>query len=234
MDVPGVFRVFSASHVAALVTGGVIGCAIILGGRLSPASPLTRAMERLLAAVLLITPLVPLWTQWREGAFDIQTVLPAQYCDLAAFAGAAALWTRRHVFCEIVFFFGLSGTLQGLITPALTVDFPGFSYFHFFTAHVAVVTASLYVVLALRQEPRPGAVARAMLVMSAYAAGAGVLNAALGTNYGFLCAKSPNPSLLDFMGPWPWYLAPLWLTGLVFYSVLYLPFWLARRRGAVT
>jgi hypothetical integral membrane protein (TIGR02206 family) len=222
--------VFGPTHVGALIAGGVIGAGIILAGRGYPASRLVKAMERGFAVMLFITPFVPVWTQWRAGAFDLQSVLPAQYCDLAAFAGAAALWTHRHVFCEIVYFFGLSGTLQGLLTPALTRDYPSFSYFHFFTAHVAVVTASLYVVLALRHEPRPGAVGRAMIVMSCYAAAVGLLNAALGTNYGFLCAKSPNPSLLDFMGPWPWYLVPLWFAGLLFYSALYLPFWLARRR----
>ena len=32
-----------------------------------------------------------------------------------------------------------------------------------------------------------------------------VLNAVLGSNYGYLNAKPVTHSLLDILGPWPWY-----------------------------
>jgi uncharacterized membrane protein YwaF len=70
--------------------------------------------------------------------------------------------------------------------------------------------------------------------MTVYAVTVGLLNALLGTNYGFLCAKPPTASLMDYIGPWPWYVGSLWLLGLVFYFVLNLPFVLQRRRAAST
>ena len=69
-----------------------------------------------------------------------------------------------------------------------------------------------------------------MVAMTIYALVVGGLNTLLGTNYGFLCAKPPTASLMDLLGPWPWYVGALWLLGLVFYLALDLPFWLQRRR----
>jgi hypothetical integral membrane protein (TIGR02206 family) len=225
------FHAFGTSHLAALALTVLSGVALIRFAQRSRDSTLVRSVEKALAIVLLVIPLIPAVRQSLEGAIDIQSAIPIQYCDIAAFAGAAALWSRRQIFCEVVYFFGLSGTVQGLITPALTEDFPAFGYFHFFIAHGLVVVIAFYVVLGMRHAPAPGAVVRMIVVMSLFAAVVGALNAALGTNYAFLCAKSPNPSLLDFFGPWPRYLVVLWFAGLFSYLLLDLPFWLARRRG---
>jgi uncharacterized membrane protein YwaF len=51
-----------------------------------------------------------------------------------------------------------------------------------------------------------------------------VVNFAFGANYAFQCAKPPQASLFDHLGPWPWYNFSAIGLGLVFYSVLYLPF----------
>jgi hypothetical integral membrane protein (TIGR02206 family) len=225
------FQAFGTSHLSVLAIIAVVGVVLIMFARRSRNEVLVRMVEKTLAVVLAVIPVVPAVQQSLAGGMDIQSAIPVQYCDIAAFAGAAALWSRRQIFCEIVYFFGLSGTIQGLITPALTVDFPDFDYFHFFIAHGLVVIIAFYVVLGMRHAPARGAVGRMTVVMSVFAAVVGALNAVLGTNYAFLCAKSPNPSLLDFFGPWPQYLVVLWFVGVISYLLLYLPFWLARRRG---
>ena len=38
------------------------------------------------------------------------------------------------------------------------------------------------------------------------AAIAGLLNWQLGTNFGFLARKPVHPSILDYLGPWPYYI----------------------------
>lgn len=223
------FHAFGPSHLAALAVFAVLcGCMIAMArsGRWPAAS---RFGEHLLATVLVLLPVVNAWYQANGGSFDFRKALPFHYCDFAAFAGAAALWTRGQWPSEICYFFGLAGTFQGLVTPALQKDFPDPAFFVFFLNHGLVVVTSLYVVLGLRVRPLPGAVWRAMAAMVAYAAFAGAVNAVLGANFGFLCEKSPNPSLLDHLGPWPWYVASLFFVGLVLYSLLYLPFWIGRR-----
>jgi hypothetical integral membrane protein (TIGR02206 family) len=58
----------------------------------------------------------------------------------------------------------------------------------------------------------------------------GIFNLAFGTNYMFLCEKPSGTTLLDAMGPWPWYL----LAGEVLAAALFWLMWLPwRERGMV-
>lgn len=43
-------------------------------------------------------------------------------------------------------------------------------------------------------------------------------------NYLFICHKPPTPSLIDALGPWPWYVLSLEGVGLAFFVIYYLPF----------
>ena len=63
-----------------------------------------------------------------------------------------------------------------------------------------------------------------------YVACAGLVDWLTRTNYGYLAAKPMHGSLLDFLGPWPWYVGSLELLSLVFFTVFYAPFWFADRR----
>lgn len=58
-------------------------------------------------------------------------------------------------------------------------------------------------------------------------------NALLGSNYMFIARKPDDPSLIDVLGPWPWYILSLEAVGLAICFILYLPFaikdWQAKR-----
>jgi hypothetical integral membrane protein (TIGR02206 family) len=180
--------------------------------------------ERVLGSVLLALWPTGLITHAVNGSLTAQTLLPLQYCDIACISGGIALWTHRQFCCEIVYFFGLAGTLQGLITPALVYDFPDARFFHFFILHSGVPITSFYVVTAMKNRPRPGSVLRIMVFSVSWYAVVAAFNFALGTNYAFQCSKPAQGSLFDYLGPWPWYNFVTIGLGVFFYSVLYLPF----------
>ncbi|MBM3790173.1 MAG: TIGR02206 family membrane protein, partial [Acidobacteria bacterium] len=53
---------------------------------------------------------------------------------------------------------------------------------------------------------------------------AGSLDMIFGWNYGYLRRPPSQPSLLDYLGPWPWYILSLELIALCIFILLTLPF----------
>lgn len=73
-----------------------------------------------------------------------------------------------------------------------------------------------------------------MIALNIYGLIVGSINALTGWNYGYLCRKPAEPSLLDFLGPWPWYLLSLEFIALATFLLLLLPWWifdLSRRQN---
>ena len=223
------FSMFGPAHLGALFTIAIAGIALIQKRRGISDSQGVRRWELGLAVSLVLAffyrPVSQVWL----GTFDVNFGLPLHFCDMASITAIGALLTHRQTWCELTYFFGLSGTAQALITPALAHTFPHTSYWFFFIGHGAVVITALYVVLALRHSPGKNGVRHTMMMSTAYAVIVGGLNAWLGTNYGFLCAKPPSASLMDALGPWPWYLVALWLMAWGIFKLLDLPFRSARK-----
>ena len=113
---------------------------------------------------------------------------------------------------------------MALLTPNLLEPFPSFLTVQFFVGHGLDVTATLYLVWSRQARPRPGSAGRAMLALNVYAAIAGTFDWIFKTNYMYLRAKPQNASLLDFLGPWPWYIVASEGVALGLFLLLYLPF----------
>lgn len=225
------FEAFGATHLAALAAGALLAALMIGIARRGPRR-LARVLE--VALALLMLTLWPLlrWYYHATGTGDVNNFYPLHLCDVAAVLGALTLLTHRRGLAELLYFWGLAGTMQGVITPALTSDFPHPRYFFFFALHLGVVVAALYGVLGLRIIPRPSAKWRAWLGINGYALAVGGFNALAGANYGFLCRKPETASLYDLLGPWPWYIGSASLMALAIFTLLDLPFLKTRRIDA--
>src|SRR6266851_10214417 len=97
------------------------------------------------------------------------------------------------------------------------------------TATTALVAAALLLVVGLGQWPRRQALLWVVPLTLAYTAFVGLLDATTGADYMYLRAKPTSATVLDAMGPWPWYIGSAGLVGIALFVILDAPFRNMRR-----
>ena len=228
---PDPFHPFTTQHYAALAVGGFVAVAFLLAGKKGGATgKRTAAVLAFVNACVYPLSLAAWLSLDGEKAWD--NLLPFHLCDVAAVVAAIALVTKRPLFCALTYFWGLAATIQGLITPALTVGFPAPPFMMFFVHHFAVVIAALYLPIVDGWRPKAPFWRSPLEVMGwsvLYLMFAMAVNKLLGSNFAFASRPPDNPSLIDHLGPWPWYLVSMLGLAVVFYLVLALPF--VRKKG---
>ncbi len=167
----------------------------------------------------------------QSGFWSIQFDLPLELCNWAVFFTAIALWTQRLWMAELAYFWVMSGSIHGVITPDIHEPFPHFTYVTFMIGHSGLVWSAIYLVGGLKVQPQPGAIKRAFWASQVYFVLAILVNALVGSNYGYLKEKPMGGSFLDLLHEWPYYLIELELIGILSYSLVYLPFWWMRKQA---
>jgi len=167
----------------------------------------------------------------RQGTWSAGSSLPLALCNMAVLVAIAACWTRIAVLVELTWFWGMAGTLQGVLTPDLTVRFPHVVFFEYVVGHTTIVVAAMFLVVGMRNYPRKGAVVRVLVISAAYTAFVGFVDAVTGADYMFLRSPPNTWSLLSLLGPWPWYVASTAAVAVVLFTLLDAPFWAVRRRA---
>jgi hypothetical integral membrane protein (TIGR02206 family) len=214
----------SADHLAVVALTIVTLVVSCRAARRDPSAPWIPWFLRALAALQILNAV---WTQIyfiRAGRWSLATTLPFQLCDAAIVATVVALLRPSPLAFELTYFWGLAATFQGIVTPAISDRFPHPVFLQFFALHAGIVVAAVFLAVGLRFRPRPHAVLRMMLWTNAVAVVAGVVCWLTGGNYMFLREPPPTGSLLDLLGPWPWYLAAAEVVAFLAFLLLALPF----------
>ncbi len=176
-----------------------------------------------LALQLIIYAIVTYSQIFLAGAFSPAYALPLELCHWVMIACVVTLFRPNLLASEIAYYWGLAGTLQAAITPDIGRGFPSWEFVLFFWSHGGVLLAIVFLIAGQGFRPRPRSMWRAFAALNVYAAVAGSINWLFGWNYGYLCAKPLRPSLMDYLGPWPWYLISLEAIGVLSFLLLYLP-----------
>jgi hypothetical integral membrane protein (TIGR02206 family) len=169
----------------------------------------------------------------KEGYWEIRYDLPMEFCNWSAIATSMALLTRNRLAAELSYFWVITGSINGLITPDLDSGFPHLRFFMFFTGHCGLIVACTFAIFGLRMYPRRGAVLRAFLFSELYLIVTLAVNLLVNGNYGYLMAKPTAGSLLDYLGAWPGYLIHLQWIILLLFGLAYLPFYRMYSRQTV-
>ena len=192
--------------------------------RRDPRGPAALAVRALLALALIGLLAAELGTAASQGWLTWTTLLPLELCDAALLLALLVLWRQPRWAAELLWFWAGAGTLLAMLTPDVGEGFPSLWFVAFFGLHGLVVVSAAVAVFGLGLRPRPGAARRAFLTTLAWAAGAGLANLALGTNFMYLRHKPGTPTLLDHFGPWPVYLVVAAGLAAALFWLLALPF----------
>ena len=209
----------SAEHVAALVAL-VIGAGAAVWAPRRHGGPWVVPLMRGLALVILAMYITEYVANAVDGTWSARYNLPLHLTDAVTLVAVGALWSPRPLLVEVLYFWALTASLQAVLTPDLGQAFPSIFYFTYFATHVGAVLAACLLTFGLRLTPRAGAVWRVYMITAAFAVIVGAADLVTGANYMYLRHKPERSSLLQVMGPWPWYILAGAAFGLAVFGAL--------------
>lgn len=218
------FELFGTGHLISLAVIAAVLALLLFGWR----NPTEDGKRRARAVILLVFLAAEVsWHAWNIawGAWSLQQHLPLHTCSISALAAIYVLLTRNYRVYEIVFFLGIAGASQTLITPeAAGYGLPHFRAIQTLWAHGMIVITLVYVTAIEGLRPTWGSIWRTMVFGNFYMLFVTGVNRLLGSNYMYTLRKPDSASLLDLLGPWPWYLFWAEFIALFLFILLYLPF----------
>lgn len=222
------FQLFNTPHLIAIIITSVLSVIFPLMGKFGGHKTRILLVSILLGslAFALIAAAVE---NYSNGYLSIAAVLPMHLSDWIIIFVFVAFITRNIYSFEVLYFWGMGGTLQAIITPELTINFPGLGFILFFINHSVIIICIIYLMVVYRLRPYPVSIKRVFIWSQVYFAAAFLVNLILGTNYGFLMEKPAQGTIIDFLGPWPVYLISLEILALLSFFIYYLPFYIYDR-----
>ena len=224
------FELFGSGHLVSMAI--VIGIIVFLVRGWKTHDEDSRRKARLwFAGSILIVETS--WHVWHlvYGSWEIQRHLPLHTCSLGLWGSIYMLLARSYRFYEVFFFIGIAGGIQALITPnAGDFGLPHFRAIQTLASHALLVLAMVYMTAIEGFRPTWMSIARTMIFANVYMAFVTGVNLLVGGNYMYTLRKPDTASLLDLLGPWPWYLVQAEFVALGLFILLYLPFALNERR----
>jgi len=224
------FVLFGPGHLAALAVLGAAVAFLVWGWR-EPGEAGRRRARWLVAGIMIANEIGWHWWNVAGGVWNLQDHLPLHATSLSIWGSILVLLTRNYRVYEIVFFIGIAGAMQALITPSAGIyGLPHYRAFQTLVSHGMVVVAMVYMTRIEGLRPNWSSVWRTMLALNVYLVIVTGINVVLGSNYMYTLARPKTASVLNLFGPWPWYIVMAEFLALGLFVLLYLPFVLADRR----
>lgn len=222
---------YSAPHLISIALI-LICCISLLLCRKFFASDRSKRNFRYVFAVFIAVQQASIYIYYTvSGEWSMEVTLPLQLCDVSLFLAIAVLLTKRQVLSELLYFWGVGGATQAILTPDIgPYTFPHFVFYQFFVSHAVILLTCIYMISAEGFRPSRKSVPRTFLITNLYALLIFPVNLLTRGNYLFLSRKPEGGTLLDVLGPWPWYILSLEAVALLLFILLYLPFIPGNRR----
>ncbi|WP_342433144.1 TIGR02206 family membrane protein [Neobacillus sp. FSL H8-0543] len=221
------FEVYSVSHILILIIFIFVTIGIFLSrGKFH--GPKWRRMEIGIAlSLLLIEATYHVWL-FVNANWKVSHAIPLELCSISLILSVILLLTGKTVFLEILLFTALLGSTQAILFPSLHYGFPHFRFFHFFYTHMMVVWVALYSMYSKEFRLTFMSVIKLWVFLNILMPIILYINKLTNGNYLYLSHKPSHMSLLDLLGPYPWYILSMEALVIILSLILWLIF---RKKG---
>ena len=224
------FELFGRSHIIALlcVVGFICGFTF-----LATKNERFRHFYKWFLLIAISTQEIML-RLWKGVFYELrfEVLFNLQICAFSIVLIVIILIKYNQAIFELLYFWGIGGAAQALLTPNIRVyGFPHFRFFQIFISHGLIIAIIFYFLFAEGKRLRRGSLFRGIVFTNLYAAGAFVINKVFNTNFLYLNRELDTQSLLDFLGSGPGKFFWMEVVLIAVFSVLYIPV-LIRRKNA--
>ncbi len=223
------FVAFSLEHVTVLIAYVLISILTIYWAKHFLSQKAKDRAGMILALIPLLAVILRIYFKYHFGEFTYVKDLPLFICRLVSFVLPILIWTKNRALFGVLYFWVIAGTTNALITPDIEYGLPHMESIFYWMIHAGLVMSILYCVFVYGWKPKRRDIWRAFMWANFYLVFIHGLNSLMGSNYSYTMHKPINGSILDFFGPWPWYLPTGQLLALFLFLLFYLPFYFVEK-----
>ena len=215
------FELFNFSHIVSIIFFVILAIFLPLISKNYLSINIQDKISKILGIIIFIN--YPIWVilEILAGSFDSTIHLPLHLCRFANLLILFVTFSKNEFIFQLLYFWGLSGMFQGLVSPDILEDFPHFHYFRYFAGHHLFVVAMIYSIVVMKFKPTLIGLRNAYIGINVFLVIAFIYNILFDANYFWIMSKPPAGSLLDYMGPWPWYILTGQLVALAHFCIAY-------------
>ena len=220
------FVIFGNAHLITLFIIIAIAIVFPLIVKTRPVSQIiliTKIMGVSLISLEFIKPLI-----WHYSMdFPWIELVPIHMCNLSTLFIGIFLITKKRLFFEVAFFWGIGGGINALITPDIPNSFPDPQYILFFFGHGLLIIAIAYACISLANRPTLNSVKNGIYFSLITLPVIYSINKILGppANYWYLGSKPVGDSILNLFPAPPLHIPVLIIIGVILFFLIYSPYW---------
>lgn len=217
------FVLFGAVHLIVSAILALIGIAIVRTGMKSPDSTRRRLRIGMAVVFLFFEIEWQVWHLW-YGVWSAEINLPLHLCSVMIWVSMYGLWFEDRRVYGLMYFLGIAGAIQAIITPNANETFPHIRFVATMVTHSLLVISGFWVVFVEKYRPTFKSAVHAFLGLNAYAFVVYFINKAVGSNYLYVVDKPSVATVMDYFPDWPWYIPILEAILILLMVLMLLPF----------
>ena len=227
MQPAGAYPLFGTTHLLTIAAMFVMGGIIVYGARRWIAPDRRKYVAISLGLFMFAQEVLDRRLHHYLGNEPWRNVLPFHLCGMSVVLTVILFITRKRSLYDLLYFWGLAGAGMAILTPDIQFAFPHILNLTYFWSHALIIVGVAFMTVNYGYRPYFKSFLRALVLTNLYLVLVIPTNMALGANYLYLCEKPKEATLIDLLGPWPWYILGLEIIGTALFFIMYSPYLIA-------